>query len=190
MADFCSLCGNKLSFFGSHHLVCGNQDEMFCSKCHDVIFELDNLERGKYLLEHGKPDHPDEMRKFIDVYEERAKIKKVEQPPTRPCTNCDGEMVLKLQNFRIGADGDNDLFDMLLRDQYHVDLYACPECGKVELYTANFAAIKHREARQAAEKAAAAAKREQELAARQEAQREHTSCRPGRNSNEKPPWEK
>lgn len=26
----------------------------------------------------------------------------------------------------------------LLADQYEVDLYACPQCGKVELYTAGF----------------------------------------------------
>ena len=26
----------------------------------------------------------------------------------------------------------------LLADHYEVDLYACPQCGKVELYTAGF----------------------------------------------------
>lgn len=41
------------------------------------------------------------------------------------------------QNFSIGADGGGGLWT-LLADQYEVDLYACPACGKVELYTAAF----------------------------------------------------
>ena len=46
MADICSLCGTKLSFFGAHTLVCANQDERFCSKCHDKLYHMENLERG------------------------------------------------------------------------------------------------------------------------------------------------
>ena len=46
-------------------------------------------------------------------------------------------MECKLQNFSIGADGGGGLLT-LLADQYEVDLYACPACGKVELYTAAF----------------------------------------------------
>ena len=46
-------------------------------------------------------------------------------------------MECKLQNFSIGADGGGGLWT-LLADQYEVDLYACPACGKVELYTAAF----------------------------------------------------
>lgn len=43
----------------------------------------------------------------------------------------------KLEHFSIGADGGGGLMT-LLADQYEVDLYACPQCGKVELYTAGF----------------------------------------------------
>ena len=43
----------------------------------------------------------------------------------------------KLENFSIGADGGGGLMT-LLADHYEVDLYACPQCGKVELYTAGF----------------------------------------------------
>ena len=48
------------------------------------------------------------------------------------CPACGAEMERKLQNFSIGA------VNSLLFEQYDVDLYACPICGKVELYTANF----------------------------------------------------
>ena len=53
----------------------------------------------------------------------------------RSCPNCGTAMECKLQNFSIGADGGGGLMT-LLADQYEVDLFACPQCGKVELYTA------------------------------------------------------
>lgn len=53
------------------------------------------------------------------------------------CPACGAEMALKLENFSIGADGGSPMM-ALLADTYEVDLYACPKCGKVELYTADF----------------------------------------------------
>lgn len=53
------------------------------------------------------------------------------------CPACGAEMELKLQNFSIGRDGGGGLMSLLM-EQYDVDLYACPQCGKVELYTADF----------------------------------------------------
>ena len=55
----------------------------------------------------------------------------------RSCPNCGTAMECKLQNFSIGADGGGGLMT-LLADQYEVDLFACPQCGKVELYTAGY----------------------------------------------------
>lgn len=190
MADFCSLCGTKLSFFGGHFLTCANQDEIFCSQCHDNLYPMNNAERGRYVLENGKPAHAKKMQEFMDEWdaknrarEEVAEQRKVLEPSQRPCPNCGTMMDRKLQDFRIGADGDNDLFDLLLRPQYNVDLYACPECGKVELYTANFAALKRKQEEQAAEKASA-----ETQSSEKPTEREYTSYRPGRK-NEKPPWE-
>ena len=51
----------------------------------------------------------------------------------RSCPNCGTAMECKLQNFSIGADGGGGLMT-LLADQYEVDLFACPQCGRVELY--------------------------------------------------------
>lgn len=53
------------------------------------------------------------------------------------CPACGAEMALKLEDFSIGADGGGGLMT-LLADTYEVDLYACPKCGKVEMYTADF----------------------------------------------------
>jgi len=54
------------------------------------------------------------------------------------CPACGAAMERKLQNFTIGLDGGGGLFSSMMYQQYDVDLYACPQCGKVELYTANF----------------------------------------------------
>ena len=53
------------------------------------------------------------------------------------CPACGGTLECKLRDFSIGADGGGGLLT-LLADTYDVDLYACPVCGKVELYTAGF----------------------------------------------------
>ena len=56
---------------------------------------------------------------------------------TISCPACGSGMKRKLQNFSIGADGGGGLMT-LLAETYEVDLYACPKCGKVELFTAGF----------------------------------------------------
>ena len=53
------------------------------------------------------------------------------------CPACGAEMELKLEDLSIGRDGGGALMALLM-DKYSVDLYACPSCGKVELYTAGF----------------------------------------------------
>lgn len=180
MANFCALCGNKLPFFGSQSLVCANEDEMFCPACSDKIYPMDNPGRGRYLLEHGKPANPEAMREFLQKYEERQERKARLEPPTRPCPNCGGGMECKLKEFRIGTNG-NSLFG----DSYDVDLFACPDCGKVELYTANFAAVQARQAMQAEQEATKTVKEEPAPV-----EQEFISYRPGQSAGEKPPWEK
>ena len=61
----------------------------------------------------------------------------MEEMMERRCPNCGAPMECKLQDFSIGADGGGGLVT-LLAAQYSVDLYACPRCGKVELYTAGY----------------------------------------------------
>ena len=59
----------------------------------------------------------------------------MEEKKTISCPACGAELELKLQEFSIGADGGGGLLT-LLADTYTVDLYARPQCGKGELYTA------------------------------------------------------
>lgn len=61
----------------------------------------------------------------------------MEELSIKRCPVCGGVLECKLSNFSIGADGRGGLLSLLC-EQYEVDLYACPQCGKVELYTAGF----------------------------------------------------
>lgn len=195
MADYCSLCGEKLSFFGSKMLICANQEQSLCPSCYNTLDSMDNLARGKYLLEHGTPNNPEKMVEFITVYEERAKQKLTFEPPTRPCPNCGSEMKCKIKNFRIGMDGGGGLASSLWYDQYDVDLYACPECGKVEMYTANFAAIKRKQELQEKEVVCSCGTRHSSLepcptcSFHRGAGAPSTPVKP-RKTEKKPPWER
>ncbi len=64
------------------------------------------------------------------------------------CPACGAAMERKLEDFTIGTDGGGGLFSSLLHDQYDVDLYACPQCGKVELYSSEFRGKEEAEARE------------------------------------------
>lgn len=54
------------------------------------------------------------------------------------CSSCGAELELQVGGFTIGLDGGGGLLAAELYSQYDVDLYTCPRCGKVELYTAGF----------------------------------------------------
>ena len=95
------------------------------------------------------------------------------------CPACGAEMQLKLEDFSIGADGGGGLIT-LLADTYEVDLYACPKCGKVELYTAGFDPEGEEE-------------EENEDEPEEEQQSEPTAGGIfgfGRRKDQRPPWEK
>ncbi len=64
------------------------------------------------------------------------------------CPACGADMELKLKNFTIGLDGGGGLLSGLWHEQYEVDLYACPRCGKVELCSSEFRRKKEAEARE------------------------------------------
>lgn len=139
MANICALCGGKIPFLSGNTLICANEEELFCSACNKKLYDMDSVARGQYLLEHGNPQYPEKMRAFIEKTQAAEARKKALEPPTRPCPNCGGGMERKLSDFNLGFNTG------WFPDMYAVDLYACPDCGKVELYTANFAAVKKQE---------------------------------------------
>ena len=66
MSDVCALCGKKLSPFARNSLSCGGQQENFCSKCYDRVFDLPPLGRARLVLSEGHPSYPDELRQALE----------------------------------------------------------------------------------------------------------------------------
>lgn len=61
----------------------------------------------------------------------------------RKCPACGAAMERKLWDFQIGADGRGGFINWM--PPYRVDLYACPQCGKIEFYDAAFCRAQERE---------------------------------------------
>ena len=137
----CVLCEKELGFFNQSKIYFRSSEQVACDTCAEQYKKAEGDERA--ALEERILASPHlEDRAYIEEYtarqevlRQRAEAKK--QAQTKHCPNCSALMELKLENFSIGADGGGGLVT-LLAAQYAVDLYACPQCGKVELYTTGF----------------------------------------------------
>lgn len=122
----CVLCGKKIGLLDQIKEDFYGTKQIFCSDCSLRLQKASPQERNdlnQQIL--ASPDLADEAIIQANLNARKA------------CPACGTLMDRKIQDFSIGADGGGGLI-ALLSDQYVVDLYACPQCGKVELYTARF----------------------------------------------------
>lgn len=137
MAELCVFCGKELKLFGKESLVCGGVAQSACSDCAETYLRVFDIQRCREVLKTGRAREPEKVAAFLEREEKRQRERAEWREKASRCPACGAEMELKLENFSIGADGAGGLMT-LLADTYEVDLYACPICGKVELYTAGF----------------------------------------------------
>ena len=142
MADNCIFCGKAVSFWNTSPLTCGGVSQPACSDCAEKYIREPQLQRARLALDTGRAREPEKLMAFLEREEKRRQAQEQlrqerENWREKACPVCGSEMELKLENFSIGADGGGGLMS-LLADTYEVDLFACPVCGKVELYTARF----------------------------------------------------
>lgn len=137
----CVLCEKELGFFNQRKIYFCSSEQAACDACAEQYKNAEGDARKALDERILASPHLDD-RAYIEEYlsrqealRQRAEAKK--QAQTKHCPNCSALMELKLENFSIGADGGGGLVT-LLAAQYDVDLYACPQCGKVELYTTGF----------------------------------------------------
>ena len=120
----CVLCGQKLGMFDQVRIDFHNTKQSVCSDCAN---RLDNT---------VGPAREDLFRQILDSpYLENGEEIRGDIYAGKSCPVCGATLHRRLKDFSIGADGGGGLLT-LLADTYVVDLYACPVCGKVELYTA------------------------------------------------------
>lgn len=167
----CVLCGKKVGildqvkydFYGSKQILCSD-----CSLRMQNAAPQDRSVLHKQILDSPHLQDGDTVRANVNT----GKV----------CSACGAILERKLRDFSIGADGNGGLI-ALLSDQYVVDLYACPQCGKVELYTAGFVPP-------APAKEPAPQEETPKEAAPQEPDREERGFRFPWQKEDKAPWEK
>lgn len=122
----CVLCGKKVGLFDQIELDFHGSKQILCSACDVRMSKASPGERQDL-----------EQEILASPYLQKADTVPANVNTGKICPACGAVLERKLENFSIGADGGGGLMT-LLADHYEVDLYACPQCGKVELYTARF----------------------------------------------------
>lgn len=124
---YCVLCGKKVGLLDQIDLDFHGSKQVLCSACDVRMSKASPGERQDLEQQILASPH---LQK-ADTVQANVNTGKVCPGLRAPYWNG------KLEHFSIDADGGGGLMT-LLADQYEVDLYACPQCGKVELYTAGF----------------------------------------------------
>lgn len=122
----CVLCGKKIGIFDQVKYDFHGSKQILCSDCSLRMQNASPQERSDLTQQMLSSPH----LLYADTVQANVNTGKI-------CPACGAMLERKLENFSIGADGGGGL-TTLLAAQYVVDLYACPQCGKVELYTAGF----------------------------------------------------
>ena len=120
----CVLCGKKVGLLDQIELDFHGSKQILCSACDVRMSKASPGERQDL-----------EQEILVSPYLQKADTVQANVNTGKICPACGAVLERKLENFSIGADGGGGLMT-LLADHYEVDLYACPQCGKVELYTA------------------------------------------------------
>lgn len=169
----CVLCGKKVGLLDQIELDFHGSKQVLCSACDVRMSKASPGERQDL-----------EQEILVSPYLQKADTVQANVNTGKICPACGAVLERKLENFSIGADGGGGLMT-LLADHYEVDLYACPQCGKVELYTAGFVSPSAAENSQP---------KEQEAQIIQETIPDHSdekhSFRFPWQKEEKAPWEK
>ena len=120
----CVLCGKKIGWIDQVKVDFHGTQQIFCVSCAGRYSQADSGEREELrrrILQSPDLTDGETLRANLDT--------------GKHCPACGAVLERKLTSFAIGADGNGGL-TALYMPQYEVDLYACPKCGKVELYTA------------------------------------------------------
>ncbi len=124
MAEHCVLCRKELDQTETDTISIDQVQRPVCRNCKQWYYR-------------SSPEEQKDLQERARVYLDSLVRKIPVVLPQLLCPNCGAAMECKLTQLSIGADGGGGL-SSLFYEQYNVDLYACPQCGKVELYTAGF----------------------------------------------------
>lgn len=171
----CVLCRQRTGWLDQVKLDFHGTGQVFCADCANRFSQAAGEEREELCRQIW--ESPD----LADVEKLRANV-----DTGKHCSACGAVLERKLTDFSIGADGYGGLTSLGM-PQYNVDLYACPKCGKVELYTAA-ASLSQATGQSLSQRVRA----EETVQAEQQEQVQRLQEQAGLfgRKNRKPPWEK
>ena len=134
----CVLCGQQvpplsqslLSFCGTSQPVCPD-----CDRRYRAAYPSEREALDAEILNSPRLLDRDTVLANLPPHLAASQFKL--RGEAKRCPACGCVLDCKLENLSLGSEGGRGLLSLLC-DQYDVDLYACPQCGKVELYTARF----------------------------------------------------
>ncbi len=120
MGSFCVLCGEKVGLLDRFSYSLFQTKQTLCPQCMNQISALSGPaleEKRTQMLASPHLEEADKVRAYAAL--------------SRPCPmpDCDGRLECEKEGVLLGREG-------LLYEEYSVDIFACPRCGKVELFTA------------------------------------------------------
>lgn len=124
----CVLCGREVGLLDRASLTVLQTRQTFCAGCSRRYNSASPTERQALDQEILASPY---LSRSDSIWADTA------AGADKPCPACGTPLVRKVKNFPLGTDGTGSLA-ALLTGHYYVDLFACPQCGKVELYTAGY----------------------------------------------------
>ena len=120
MGNICVFCGKKLGLLDRYFFEVFKTKQTACKDC---------LERLSALS--GPELEAEKEQMLASPYLEEVDTLRAYAALSRPCSTpgCGGKLECERENVRLGREGLPD-------ESYSVDVFACPRCGKVELFTA------------------------------------------------------
>ena len=120
MGNVCVLCGESLGLLERYSYSLFQTKQTLCAQCMKQIYALSGPaleEKRAQMLASPYLEEVDKLRAYAAL--------------SRPCSTpgCGGKLECERENVRLGREGLPD-------ESYSVDVFACPRCGKVELFTA------------------------------------------------------
>ena len=126
--EYCVLCNHEVKWRDRDSLTVFDTYQTVCQTCKKQFLQALPLKQSEMCQQMLESPYLN-LREDVEKYQKEVAGKN--------CPVCNYPMERKHKNFQLGADGYGGLSSTGL-PQYLVDLYACPKCEKVELYTARF----------------------------------------------------
>ena len=121
--EICVFCGEKIGFFSSSGVRCGDVFQQSCRSCAQEVEKLTEAEQCRRALRLGLANEPEKLAAKIELYEQAESH--------RPsCTYCGEKLVFEKEQCLDNSPHRDGIFS----STFNVLPAYCPACGRYEFY--------------------------------------------------------